>query len=66
MRMKAQHFHTKLPCQKSMLRQIECGVHNGPITKDGLLLLTTSLFLKIFIFILYVSASVLFECRFSF
>ena len=28
-------FHTKLPCQKPMLRQIEWGVQNGPITKDA-------------------------------
>ena len=28
--MEVQHFHTKLPCQKLMLRQIERGVQNGP------------------------------------
>ena len=37
--MKAQHFHTILPCQKQMLRQIEWGVQNGPIKKNGPLLL---------------------------
>ena len=40
--MKEQHFHTKPPCQKSMLRQIEWGVQNRPITKNGLSPLTTS------------------------
>ena len=32
LRLKMQHFHTKLLCQKSMLRQIKWGVQNGPIT----------------------------------
>ena len=30
--MKTQHFHTKLPCQMPMLRQIEWEVQNWPIT----------------------------------
>ena len=30
-----QYFNTKLPCQKSMLTQIEWGVQNGPSTKNG-------------------------------
>ena len=42
--MKAQHFHTKLPCKKQVLRQIERGVKNGPITKNGTLAMTTLLF----------------------
>ena len=42
--MKAQQFHTKLPCQKPMLSQIEWGVQNEPITKNGLWQL---IFLKI-------------------
>ena len=42
--MKVQNFHTKLPCQKPMLRQIEWGVQNGPITKNGLLSLAASFF----------------------
>ena len=42
--MKKQHFHTKLPCQKLLLRQIEYGVHNGTITKNLLLPRTTSFF----------------------
>ena len=31
-RLKMQHFHGKLPCQKPMLRQIEWEVQNGTIT----------------------------------
>ena len=38
------HFHTILICQKPMLRQIEWGVQNGPITKNGNLPLTTLFF----------------------
>ena len=34
LRLKTQHFHTKLLCQKPILRQIECGVQNSPITKN--------------------------------
>ena len=33
--------------QKPMIRQIEWIVENGPITKHGLFLLTTSFFCKI-------------------
>ena len=36
-----QHFHTKMPYQKPMLRQIEWRLQNGPITKNGVLLVTT-------------------------
>ena len=41
------YFHTKLSCQKPMLRQIERWVQNGSITKNGVLLGTTSFLLKI-------------------
>ena len=37
LRLITQHFHTKLLCQKPMLRQIEWGVQNEPITKNGVL-----------------------------
>ena len=33
--LKTQYFHAKLPCQKPMLRQIEWGVQDGPITLNG-------------------------------
>ena len=33
LRWKTQHLHTKLPCQKPMLRQVAWGVQNGPIPK---------------------------------
>ena len=46
-KLKAEHFHTKLPCQKPMLRQIECGVQNGPITKNGVFPRHYSIFMKI-------------------
>ena len=38
------NFCTKLPCQKLILRLIEWGVQNGPITKNGVLLVTTLFF----------------------
>ena len=34
------YFHTKLSCQKPMLRQIELGVRDEPITKNGVLPVT--------------------------
>ena len=37
LKLKTQHVHTKLPCQKPMLRQIEWVVQNGPITKNRVL-----------------------------
>ena len=37
---KVHYFRVKLPCQRPVLRQIEWGVQNTPITKNGLLLLT--------------------------
>ena len=39
-------FHTKLPCQKPILRQIECEVQNGPNTKNGVLSVTILFFQK--------------------
>ena len=48
------HFHTNLPYQKSMLGQIEWWVQNGPVTKNGILPVTTWLFWK-FIFSLRAS-----------
>ena len=44
--MKTHHFHSKLLCQKVMLRQIEWRVQNGPITKSGILPVTTLFFWK--------------------
>ena len=41
LRLKTQHFHTEPPWQKPMLRQPEWRVQNGPITKNGVLPLTT-------------------------
>ena len=41
-----QHFHTKLLCQKPLLRQMEWGVQDGPITKNGVLPVTASFFRK--------------------
>ena len=39
-----QHFQTKLPRQTPMLRQIVSEVQNGPITKYGVLSVTTLVF----------------------
>ena len=47
LRLKTQHFHAKLPCQKPMLRKIKCGLQNEPITKSGVLPLTTLYFRKL-------------------
>ena len=46
LRLTTKHFLTKLLCQKPMLRQIEWGVQNWPITKNGVLPITTFLFQK--------------------
>ena len=46
LRLRAQHFLTKFPCQKLMLKQIEWEVENGPITKNRLLALTTLFFFE--------------------
>ena len=35
------YFHTKLSCQKSILRQMPWWVQKGPITKNEVLLVTT-------------------------
>ena len=56
-----QYFHTKLSCQKPMLRQIEWEVQNGTITKDGVLPLTTLVFWK-FCFRGRTSSKVLIRC----
>ena len=40
LRLKTQHLYTKLLCQKPMLRQIEWGIQNEPITKNGVLPVT--------------------------
>ena len=42
--LKVHRFHTKLLYQTPMLRQIEWEVQNGPITKNGVLSVTTLLF----------------------
>ena len=44
--MKTHHFHTKLPYQKTMLRQREWWLQNGPTTKNGVLPVTTLFFWK--------------------
>ena len=44
LRLKTQHFHTKLLCQKQMLRQIKWGEQNGLITEIGVLPVNTSFF----------------------
>ena len=43
LRLKTHHLHTKLPCQKPILRQTEWVVQNGLITKNGILPITTFL-----------------------
>ena len=40
------HFHTKLPCQKPILRQTEWVVQNGLVTKNRVLSVNTSFFWK--------------------
>ena len=40
------HFHTKLQFQRPMLRQIEWWLQNRPITKNGVLPVTTLFFRK--------------------
>ena len=42
LRLKAHHFHTKMLCQKPMLRQTEWRLQNEPTTKNGVLPVTTS------------------------
>ena len=43
-----QHFHTKQPYQKPLLRQMEWRVQNGPIRKNGVLPVTTLVFQKFY------------------
>ena len=42
LRLKTHHFHTKMLCQKPMLRQTEWRLQNEPTTKNGVLPVTTS------------------------
>ena len=42
------HFFSKMLCRKPMLRQIEWQLRNGPITKGGVLPVTTLFFWKNF------------------
>ena len=46
--MKTPHFDKKPSCEKPILRQIEWGIQNGPITKNGVLPVTTLSSWKIF------------------
>ena len=46
LRLKAQYFHTKLPCHKPVLRQIEWRIQNEPGTRNGVLPGTTLFFWK--------------------
>ena len=46
LRLKTHHFHTKLPYQRPMLRQIKWWLQNGPIKKKGVLPVTTLFFWK--------------------
>ena len=61
LRLKMYHFHTKLPYQEPMLRQIAWWVQNGPIKKNGVLPVTT-LFLWHFFFCLKISYDELILC----
>ena len=60
-RLKMQHFHTKLLCQKPMLRQTKRGVQYRPIIKTGVLPVTT-LFFRKFCFSLRTSYKKLIWC----
>ena len=42
-------FYVKLLCQKPMLRQIDWGVQNGPITKKGFSPVTNFFFFESFV-----------------
>ena len=46
LKLETQYFHTKPPCQRPMLRQIEWRVHNGHIKRNRGLLVTTLLLWK--------------------
>ena len=60
-RLKTHHLHTKLPYQKSILRQIEWRLQNEPITKNGFLPVT-DLFISKFCFSLRTSYKELICC----
>ena len=47
LRLKIHHFHSKVLCQKPILRQIEWRLQNGPFTKNGVLPVTSLFFWKI-------------------
>ena len=47
LRLKTHHFHTKLLYQKSLLRQIEWSVQNGPITENGVWSVTTHFYFSL-------------------
>ena len=44
--MKMQHFYTKPPCRRLMLRYIEWGLQNETFKKNGVLPLATLLFFE--------------------
>ena len=46
LRLKTHHFHTKLPYQRPMLRQIKWWLQNEPVKKNGVLPASTSFFWK--------------------
>ena len=46
LRLKTHHCHSKLLCQKPMLRQIEWRLQNGHITESGVLPVTALFFRK--------------------
>ena len=46
LRVNVQHFHARLQCQNSMLRQIEWELQDESITKNGVLPATTLFFRK--------------------
>ena len=58
------HFHTKLPYQKLILRQIKWWLQNGSITKNGVLPVTTLFFWK-FYFSLRTSYKELICCTYN-
>ena len=60
-RIKTHYFHTILSSQKSMLRQLEWEVQDGPITKNRVLPVTTLFFWK-FCFSIRTSYKVLIWC----
>ena len=62
LRLKTQHFDTKLPCQKPKLRQIEWRVHIGGLIRKNKVLLVTTLFLWNFCFNLKTSHKELIWC----